>query len=132
MYIDRLIAKYTGFTSLEDMLNTPAHYRPTCDVSRKEMLQIANAYDKAQSRRNDPRRAYRYGKPYQSWKQRLSYAVNLAPVRVLFNSPEIEARARLAAIRVKAEVYAENHPMPRAAFTAEQWVNRLGLSCPVR
>lgn len=45
-----------------------------------------------------------------SWRQFLCAAVNFAPVRVLFNCPEIERRAMLAQRRVRAEVYADNHP----------------------
>lgn len=69
----------------------------------------------------------------RSWKQRLSHAVNLSPVRVTLNSPEIEAAATLARIRVKAAVYEENNQRPRAAFTAEQWVARVmgGRVCPI-
>lgn len=56
--------------------------------------------------------------PARSWKQRLSYHANLAPVRVLFNCPEIEHRAMLASRRVRSSVYAENHPelQGRAVF----------------
>lgn len=68
-----------------------------------------------------------------SWKQRLSYAVNLAPVRVIFNSPEIEMRAMLAQRKVRASVYEENNPRPRAAYTGEQWTARImaGHTCPI-
>ena len=55
-----------------------------------------------------------------TWKQFLCYHANLAPVRVLFNCPEIERRAMLAQRRVRAEVYADNHPerQGRASFWA--------------
>lgn len=68
-----------------------------------------------------------------SWKQRLSYAVNLSPVRVIFNSPEIEIRAMLAQRKVRASVYEENNPRPRAVYTGEQWTARImgHLTCPV-
>lgn len=58
--------------------------------------------------------------PARSWKQRLAYHANIAPVRVLFNCPEIEHRAMLAQRRVRAEVYADNHPerQGRASFWA--------------
>jgi hypothetical protein len=61
--IDALVAMHTGFSSLVDMLNAAGNYRPSCDVSRREMARIADAYDAAQARRRDPRRAYRYGTP---------------------------------------------------------------------
>lgn len=69
----------------------------------------------------------------RTYRQRLSYAVNLAPVRVLFNSPAIEYRAMLEQRRVRAAVYEENHPRPRAAYTGEQWTARImgGMSCPL-
>jgi hypothetical protein len=53
-----------------------------------------------------------------TWKQFLSYHANIAPVRVLFNCPEIERRAMLAQRRIRAEVYADNHPerQGRAVF----------------
>jgi hypothetical protein len=57
--------------------------------------------------------------PARSWKQRLAYHANIAPVRVLFNCPDIERRALLAQRRIRAEVYADNHPrlQGRAYFT---------------
>lgn len=69
----------------------------------------------------------------RTYRQRLSYLVNLAPVRVIFNSPEIEARAAREQLRVRAAVYEENHPRPRAAYTGDQWTARImsGLSCPL-
>lgn len=69
----------------------------------------------------------------RSYRQRLSYAVNLAPVRVLFNSPGIERRAMLEQRKVRASVYEDNHPRPRAAYTGEQWTARImaGHTCPI-
>ena len=58
--IDQLIARRTGFSSLDDMLNARGGYRPSCDVSRLEMELIADAYDAAQAARGDERRAFRY------------------------------------------------------------------------
>lgn len=66
-HVDHLIRHYTGFTSLADMLNSHPSYRPslatTCSRRNREyksMTLIADAYDSAQARRGDPRRAYRY------------------------------------------------------------------------
>lgn len=44
-----------------------------------------------------------------TWKQKLSYWANMAPVRVVFNSPEIEYRAMLAKRKIKAEIYSINN-----------------------
>lgn len=63
--LDALIARNTGFTSMADMLNASGNYRPTCCVADKAMLEIADAYDAEQAKRGDPRRAFRYGDPYQ-------------------------------------------------------------------
>lgn len=55
-----------------------------------------------------------------SWRQFLAFMANMAPVRVLFNCPEIEHRAMLSQRRVRAEVYADNHPerQGRALFVS--------------
>lgn len=58
--VDQLIARRTGFSSLNDMLNARGGYRPSCDVSDPDMHMIANAYDVAQTARGDERRAFRY------------------------------------------------------------------------
>ena len=71
-------------------------------------------------RANLARAQAKAGGAMRSWKQRLAYHANLAPVRVLFNCPEIEQRAMLSQRRVRAEVYADNHPehQGRARFWA--------------
>jgi hypothetical protein len=68
--LDRLVAYYTGFKTLEQMLNAAGGYRPTIRCTREvnarasekelaDLLAIADAYDAAQAERGDPRRAFR-------------------------------------------------------------------------
>lgn len=59
--VSRFVQLYTAFNSLDELLGAKAGYRPSLDQREPEMVVIADTYDLEQSRRNDPRRAYRYG-----------------------------------------------------------------------
>ena len=62
--LDQLIARRTAFSSMQELVTAAGGYRPSLDVADPEMLRIAEAYDTAQAKRGDPRRAYRYGTPF--------------------------------------------------------------------
>lgn len=57
---DRLVAKLSAFTDMDDMLNAGGHYRPTI-LTRGDgwATLLANAYDYRQHQRGDDRRAFR-------------------------------------------------------------------------
>ena len=62
--INELVRKHTAFESMDAMLNTAPHYRPTLRTGgrsrvARELAQIADAYDTAQAARGDSRRAFR-------------------------------------------------------------------------
>jgi len=54
----------------------------------------------------------------QSWRQRLSLAINRG-ARVTLHSPELIERDRMAMRKARCETFAANHPKPRAAFNLE-------------
>lgn len=58
--IDLIVATYTAFTSLEELLNAKGGYFPSFDVSKHLIKRMADAYDAAQAARGDSRRAFRY------------------------------------------------------------------------
>lgn len=62
--IDRLIGHLTAFKNLDDLIHAGGNYRPSLNVSDKELgktfWHIAEAYDLAMQRLNDPRRAFRF------------------------------------------------------------------------
>ena len=61
--LNALTNELTAFTSFEDMLNAEGGYRPSFYVQYDPRFrELADAYDKAQEERGDPRRAYRGGK----------------------------------------------------------------------
>ena len=61
--IDALTNELTAFATFEDMLNAEGGYRPSFYVEYDPRFrELADAYDKAQAERGDPRRAYRGGK----------------------------------------------------------------------
>jgi hypothetical protein len=64
--IDELVRKYSAFESLGDMTHAAGGYSPSVrclsaqpETERLELLAIAEAYDAAQEKRGDARRAYR-------------------------------------------------------------------------
>lgn len=57
--IDKLTRDLTAFDSLADMLNAEGGYRPTILPRDERHIVLADAYDAAQIRRGDERRAYR-------------------------------------------------------------------------
>lgn len=59
--VDDLVRKHTAFATMDELLQADGGYRPSLDVREPHMLRIANAYDRQQQLRGDPRRAYRYG-----------------------------------------------------------------------
>lgn len=59
--LDAIIARNTGFTSMEDLLNSSPNYRPSLDMREGWAREVADAYDSAMTLRRDARRAYRYG-----------------------------------------------------------------------
>lgn len=61
--VDYLIRRNTGFTGLDDMLSAGGNYRPSLDMREPWAREVARAYDEAQAKRGDARRAYRYGSP---------------------------------------------------------------------
>lgn len=58
---DRLVRKHSAFTGMDDLLAAKGSYRPSISCHDGEHVLFANAYDVRQARRNDGRRAYRYG-----------------------------------------------------------------------
>lgn len=60
-YADFLTHKLTGFDSFQQMLDAKGSYRPSMDMRIKGFRRLAQLYDRAQWKRNDPRRTYRYG-----------------------------------------------------------------------
>lgn len=59
--VSRLVQFWTAFGSLDELLKASGGYRPSLDQREVVMAVIADTYDFEQARRNDPRRAYRYG-----------------------------------------------------------------------
>lgn len=60
--LDEITKQHTGFTTFRSMVEAQGSYRPTIYVSdkrRPELKLLADAYDKTQELRGDPRRAYR-------------------------------------------------------------------------
>lgn len=57
--LDWLTARLTAFETLSEMLNTSPNYRPTILPSDFRYSLLADAYDVAQERRGDARRAWR-------------------------------------------------------------------------
>jgi len=57
---DALVAKWTAFPTMEQMLNAKGGYRPSLYVFRREVKIIANEYDRLQEARGDTRRAFRH------------------------------------------------------------------------
>lgn len=61
--LDILVNELTAFASFEELLNAKGGYRPSFYVEYDPRFrELADAYDKAQAERGDPRRAYRGGK----------------------------------------------------------------------
>lgn len=60
--VSRLVQFWTAFDSLDALLNAEGGYRPSLDMQQAIMAAIADTYDMEQSKRGDPRRAYRYGR----------------------------------------------------------------------
>lgn len=60
---DELTIANSAFGSFDELVNCHRSYRPSIDVAVRDKLELANTYDAAQSRRGDPRRAFRYGLP---------------------------------------------------------------------
>ncbi|QQG66337.1 hypothetical protein [Desulfobulbus oligotrophicus] len=60
-YLDQLTVKYTAFPRFADLLEAGGGYRPSLRTSvSSSQAMLAGAYDRAQSRRGDKRRAFRY------------------------------------------------------------------------
>lgn len=59
--LDAITTENSAFKSFDSLLNAAGNYRPSIDLRVKNMLLLADEYDKAQYARNDTRRAYRYG-----------------------------------------------------------------------
>lgn len=57
--LDWLTAKLTGFDTFTAMVEAQGSYRPTILPRNWRYEALANAYDAAQERRRDPRRAFR-------------------------------------------------------------------------
>lgn len=61
--LDDLTTANSCFRSFDDLLNAKGDYRPTIDCSDADRLELADGYDAAQAKRNDPRRAFRSRDP---------------------------------------------------------------------
>lgn len=62
---DELTQNYTAFTDFIDMVvNTNANYRPSLNCSHglygRDLVELADLYDRAQGQRCDVRRAFRF------------------------------------------------------------------------
>ncbi len=57
--MDELVVKHTTFKNFEEMLSAYSGSRPTICIYNEETQFLADEYDRRQSRRNDPRRAFR-------------------------------------------------------------------------
>jgi len=58
-HLDGLTRALTAFASFGDLLNAPGNYRPSLWPDSAAHVALAGAYDFAQERRGDSRRAYR-------------------------------------------------------------------------
>ena len=65
-YLDALTLCHTAFRTFQDLLDAKGHYTPSLRTGstnnaehRRELAEIADAYDAAQAKRGDPRRAVR-------------------------------------------------------------------------
>lgn len=61
--LDIITRENSGFTSFRDLVDSFPHYTPTIDVSTRDRLVLACAYDHHQAARGVPNRAYRRGTP---------------------------------------------------------------------
>ena len=59
-HLDRICSEQTGFGSFLDLLIAVAGYRPSIrlDLMGRDGAELARAYDRVQTRRGDPRRAF--------------------------------------------------------------------------
>lgn len=57
--LDALVQRTSAFTTFQELLDTPRHYRPTILVRNVDTWTLAQAYDAAQAARGDARRAFR-------------------------------------------------------------------------
>lgn len=57
--LDQLTASHTAFASFGELLNAPG-YRPSLNCAKPDLRTLADAYDAAQGKRADSRRAFRY------------------------------------------------------------------------
>lgn len=57
--LDYICFTQTAFKTFEDLLNAKGGYRPSIPVGHEWGRVLANAYDEAQEKRGDYRRAYR-------------------------------------------------------------------------
>lgn len=57
--LDELTRQLTAFPSFSAMVGAPGHYRPTIRERDAVHIALADAYDRAQEARKDPRRAHR-------------------------------------------------------------------------
>lgn len=70
--LDQITRQLTAFRSFQDLLDAEGNYRPSIYLQTWESWTLAEAYDRAQEGRGDPRRAYRGGKwplsrPPKTW-----------------------------------------------------------------
>ncbi len=71
MHLDRICALHTGFRCFVDLLVAVAGYRPSIrlDLLGRDGAVLARAYDRAQERLGDPRRAFVTGVATTSEKE---------------------------------------------------------------
>lgn len=60
--LDEITVRHSAFDSFSSLLGAQGGYRPSINIAHPDLLKLADAYDAAQERRGDPRRAYRYGR----------------------------------------------------------------------
>jgi len=60
--LDRICRTETAFADFEALLNAKGSYRPSCDVSNRNMEILADGFDSHMMSHGDDRRAYRYGR----------------------------------------------------------------------
>jgi hypothetical protein len=61
--LDALVAKHSGFKSMQELISKRDHYRPTLDVADPERRRIADAYDGVMIALGHNFRAERYESP---------------------------------------------------------------------
>lgn len=57
---DELASRRTAFRDFDELLNAKGNFYPSLRTDLPECKELADLYDEAQQKRNDPRRAHRY------------------------------------------------------------------------